>query len=266
MKFFSLLTFLLLSLSQLTAQASSEAYSLTIQLCQKHDLSKTLTLSSAAAKDVVFDFNILKTSKKLTTLLANDDFYTALNHCYGKDEQNKSLFVASLIAADISGKALGAIGLIYAYRILLAKPLLLLKEKNIYLYYSVQTVLNGSIFHSIYKSYNEQKNIQNEILAKSNPALATALEMYQQNQISKEQIPAVFVENFNKNTKLIVDNFSELIKTEALAKRSQLVQMYLNSKNYSEKKNILIKIRRLDQILLNNSKEQFSPALSKGST
>ncbi len=254
MKFFSLLIFLLLSLSQLTAQASSEAYSLTIQLCQKHDLSKTLTLSSESAKDVVLEFNILKTSKKLSTLLANDDFYTALNHCYGDDEQNKSLFVASLIAADISGKALGAIGIIYAYRFLLTKPLRLLKNKNIYLYYSVQTILNGTILHYIYKTYNEQKNKQSEQLARSNPALATAIDMYQQNQITKEQIPAVFVANFNKNSNSIVDHYSEFIKTEALAKRSKLVHLYLNSKNHTEKMKLLNKIRRLDQILLNTTK------------
>lgn len=262
MKFLILLTFLLLSLSQLTAQASSEAYALTTELCHNHNLSQTLSLSAQAAKDVVLEFNILKTSKKLSSLLASDDFYLALNDCYGTDETNKSLFVASLIAADISGKAVGAIGLIYTYRFLLAKPLLLLKNKNVYLYYSVQTILNGSILHGIYKSYNEQKDKQNQLLAESNPALATAVEMYQHNQISKEQIPSVFVANFNKNTKTIVDNYSELIKTEALKKRSQLVQLYLNSKKYSEKIQILNKIRRLDQILLNIHNEQF-PRASK---
>lgn len=256
MKFLILVAVLLFSFTQFKAKASTETYALTTELCRNHDLSKTLSLSSEAAKDVVLEFNILKTSKKLSSLLSSDDFYVALNDCYGNDEQNKSLFVVSLIAADISGKAIGAIGLIYAYRFLLSKPLIFLKNKNIYLYYSVQTIINGSILHNIYKSYHEQKKYQDQRLAESNPALATAIELYQQNQISKEQIPATFAANFNKNTKKIIDNFSEILKIEALTKRAKLVRLYLNTNNYNDKKEILAKIRRLDQILLTISKEK----------
>ena len=122
---------------------------------------------------------------KLSALLEKDlnqvGFYLALNDC-GYSSEATSRFIASLILLDASGKLLGVVGVITAYKF----SLKLMKAVLSYSKLAAGTLTLGSFSYAVYQVYHELKK-QKELAANEQELDVSQLDqVFDSEKIKKE--------------------------------------------------------------------------------
>lgn len=129
-----LLFILLFSIASFGADDTyQEDYDFTYKYCSDYHVTDALKMALHSWKDAYLVYRLFKVNKKLDRLLSGQGYYDAVMACFPNSQTDRDLFFASLLAADIAGKA-GA-GILMATNIKFgAKGLMALKVKSIGLY------------------------------------------------------------------------------------------------------------------------------------
>lgn len=112
---------------------------------------QVVTLNPVAIGDTVRHKGL---TPRVAKMIHSEDFYLALNDCYGSNQSLKHTYVAGLIASDVSGKA-AALGVAVSIGVVTTKVLGAATAAYPYLRYGIMAVGGGLSARSAYVAIRE---------------------------------------------------------------------------------------------------------------
>lgn len=211
-------------------------YNQSRRLCSNFKSSDAFRLATVGGKEALTQLRILRVNSELQKLLDSYWFHVALDDCYPNDTASKLLFISALISADIAGKAVGGIGLVYIWR-LVKSSLARLKSFSRFGYYSVQVAMYVPLVWGIVQNFLKARK-EREERRRMDPALAETMEKYEQGSITRDQIGAEYVENVSVEFEKAYEGLNLLLAEEILNKELELREQLRLAKTQEERQRV----------------------------
>ncbi len=229
----------------------NEVFQKTYTMCAQAEYLEVLDLALESGKDLVLEVRIAKPSHYLMAMVRNPGFLRALEKCYGKDQTNQHLFLASLVAADLAGKAGGTAAVLGVLKVLksaitwlqLSRPAvgIILHKANHLLRISFALAIG----YQASDIYLEAKHEWKQKLER-NLILADVTKQVEEGILTKEQAGPLYFESAIQKLNQDIVQVEQEVLSELYHQRDLSLDSYYNSLSDTERENAEKKILRLE--------------------